>query len=669
VAQNPSTLQITVASTNYSFSINQELRVSIKPQEGELRRTTARPVREDIRDSAWSISSFTGLGVAKADIHQRDPDNRLFSSENIMTHHPGLVSLGPKKQSSTFPAEVVSVEFTKFRTVMGETFAIGTATATATDADEAILYLDSSANWVDTTARDDVNNSTDGTYIVTSIVEHKGRAYAALAGTMVTSDGDGGACRIIRTDVGGPTVWVNYSSASTTNGLTQPVYGLETDGTLMYASTFASNSITVNESSNDGVAWNNFTSNPVILSAAAPRGAVMYSDSAGALDYWVSSVEGLWRVDISAETTKKELEFWHSNSGYTGQIALCGGAICVSDGPDLHMLRWLDSGILLDDVIFTSESLPALKRGDITALTFVPGYNWHIVAVGGQDGSHNAGIYLIKAGADNTWETHNLYYNATANRVVYGLGFTTETAGTPRILFAEDNGVSNDSAGYHLDEVTRDPRTVSSYKHASAGKFVLPKNDRYLPEFDSAWRKIEFVGTAFDSSEKVTDVFAQQDASIEDTNGSSWGSTLGEVTSSGSSLSFAATPSNTGESGKAMQILVSLEGGSDASPYIEAVNVHVKKRLPRKYVRSFVVDIAGSANGTARPRQAVIDDLEAIVASVTDSSVTYGEEDAIIMEPWDGAEGALTYTDDPEEPGTVKAHQDVKFAVLSLVEV
>ena len=82
-----------------------------------------------------------------------------------------------------------------------------------------------------------------------------------------------------------------------------------------------------------------------------------------------------------------------------------------------------------------------------------------------------------------------------------------------------------------------------------------------------------------------------------------------------------------------------------------------------------MVDITGSANGTARPRQAVIDDLESIVSAVTDASVTYGEEGAIIMEPWDGGDGTLAYTDDPEEPGTVKAHQNVEFAVLSLVEV
>ena len=591
-----------------------------------------------------------------------------------MTHHPGLVSLGPKKQASSFPAEVAAVKFTGFRTMIGETFAFGTGNGTAETADEALLYLDSSANWVDTTAKDDsmASPAGTGTMIITSVCEHEGRVYAANAGTMVNNSSDNHVLKIIRTDVNSPAAWNSYSTSNTTNGIGAALpYGLETDGNLMYVSEWVagSNTITVAESSNDGVAWNAFTSDPVILSADAPRGAVMYSDSAGALDYWVSTAEGLWRVDISAETTKRELEFWHSDSSHTGQMNVCGGYICVSDGPTLHRLRWMDSGILLDDVIFTSESLPALKRGDITALTFVPGYNWHVVAVGGQDGSHNAGIYLIKPGAENTWETHNLYYNATANRVVYGLGFTTETAGTPRILFAEDNGVSNDSAAYHLDEIARDPRTVSSYKHASAGKFVLPKNDRYLPEFDSAWRKIEFVGTAFDSSEKVTDIFAQQDAGIEDTNGSSWGSTLGEVTSSGSSVSFAATPSNTGESGKAMQIFISLEGGSDASPYIEAVNVHVKKRLPRKYIRSFVVDITGSANGTARPRQAVIDDLESIVSAVTDASVTYGEEGAIIMEPWDGGDGTLAYTDDPEEPGTVKAHQNVEFAVLSLVEV
>ena len=674
-------LQITFGSTNRSYVLRGDIPVYLKPNRGELRAQTGVPVREEQIDAPVYIDSIRGLGVARTTPHVKNPDNRAFSAENVMTVFPGLVCMSPEKQASSIPGETVSVEFTGIRTIMGETFVFGTAAATATDADEAILYLNSSANWVDTTARDDVNDHTDGTYIVSSMVEHKGRAYAALAGTMQTEDVATGACRIIRTDVGGPTVWYNISTGATTNGISAAVHGLESDGTLMYAMGFASNAITVYESANDGVAWNNFTANPSVLSSLAPRRAIMYPDgsSSGVLDYWFTAVEGLYQVDISAEAWTLRQAYSHPESAYSGQMVRTGSGIFHSDGGDLRRGQWSSEG-WQDVVVFSTDSLPSLKRGSITALTHIPGVGisegdsqegWVVFAVGGEDASHNAGIYIYVI---STGEVHNLYYNATANRVIFSVGFTTETAGTPRILFFEDNGVSNDSAGYHMDEVTRDPRTVGSFKHAAAGKLVLPKNDRFLQEQVGVWHRVQALGSNFSANNSLT-VSKSADTVPIDTDGT-WaqledtGGSADVIDGTTTAVYHPATPDATGESARAVQYLLVFAGASDQSAYMESFSIFVSKEPDDKYVYEFEIDLEATAKTSNAGRTQVLTDLKAVLDSTTFLSCSWGGHSSVIMKPWKQGNQAIRYIYNTERSGSVGSRpQQISGVVIQLAEV
>ncbi len=173
-------------------------------------------------------------------------------------------------------------------------------------------------------------------------------------------------------------------------------------------------------------------------------------------------------------------------------------------------------------------------------------------------------------------------------------------------------------------------------------------------------------GTNLSATNKVTDVFASADAAPL-ASGGSWGTTLGEITANAGSLNFAATPSGTGQSARAIQIRGDLEGGSNASPHIEGININMRTQWPVKYIREF--PLLFEPQGSVQPWDKLLTDLEAILAAATDTNVTYGEETtAIPMEPWRYGEGPIKYNYKVQQSGTVNA-QISEITGVSLVMV
>jgi hypothetical protein len=682
VANPHGSLQVTFGSTNRSYVLDAMVTAYLKEQVGQLRRANAVATAGDVVDAPLTIPTILGLGVSRATQFVRDANFRAFSEENMMTYIPGIVALGPKKQAPTVPAEVAAVEFHGFKQLNSELFMFGKGTGTALAADEACLYFDGT-NWADTTTKDDINDDGGGgdgtgTHIVSSMVSHAGRSYQALVGTLTTNAASGSAIvKIVRSDVGSTTAWTadGFSTNVNGGGSTDLPYGLETDGTLMYAASWnGTTTITIRESANDGAAWANFTTSPALLSARAPvlgNAAVMYGDGSGTpvQDYWLGTAEGLIHIDISAETFDRVINFQHPQSPYTGTIILAQDGIAYTDGPTLNLFRY-ESGIPVSTLFFSTDDLPELKRGDITGVAFINSRNWIVFSVGGQDSSHKAGVYIYKM-AEGT--THNIYYNATANKIIFGIGYSTETDGTPRIHGAEDNTTANDSTGFYFNNITRDPRTVTSYDHAAAGELVLPVNEIGPGYLQKTLERVESIGTNFSGNNTLT-VYKSTDAAPIDTDGS-W--TQLEDTSGSNDIIdgtttvvyHPATPDATGEKARRVQYRLAFAGTSDNSAYQENLNIFSRTNFEDKFVYTFIINLQTTNAGSVRRGSTVLADLLTLFASDTYLNCAWPGHSSVILKPYKTDQEVLTWSEDGRRWGTVNSSPNPTLARILLVEV
>lgn len=668
------TLAVVVGSTNYAFDLARApLLVRAKPRTGEVQRLTGKLVRDDILDTPVAISRFTGLGLSR-NTEVGTPNFRLWDAQNIISYFDGfLACLGPKKQTPTWTGGPTTFKalgngFTKTSDAVVWMHGSGAAVT-----DEPLWFLDGTT-WTSAT----VNADVAGEFDTCSGIVQIGNTYHAMSRDSSLS--------------GGFRKWMVQSTDKTTWSYRHTPGSNEDAGLGDFAAYF----LAAIEDSVNGVRLYFVAHNPntafhlyrtfpggangwtaVAASFAEegadspPRGMVKFSDSAGVEDIFVGTKTALYWIDISASTAREVVRFRDPSSAQTGRLWLdeVNGRIMFLDGDNVGWGKWDGTEFVrgylgpdsLDDARIPWSGLPTRKIGATTAgcpSAFRP---WSYVAKGGLAASRFAWIGL----QDSKYgEWHCPYQHVTAQRAIMAI---IEAGDTLHIL--EEQAAGGDQDPFFFANITRNPSTTASYPHAATGSVVLAKDDRLLPELNGVWRNVGAVGSGLSSTNKITDIFASADAAPLDMGGS-WGTTLGEITATAGTQNFVGTPTGTGQSARAMQLRIDLEGASDASPYIEQLTVSVVKLVPTKYVRRYLVDIEKSARGTVRPAQLVKEDLEAIVAAATDLNVTFGEEDAIVMEPWwGGAEGPLTYEDLPSAPGTVKDKFGAKVAVLTLVEV
>lgn len=486
------------------------------------------------------VSQRAPLGIGLKNTYDA---NRVWDMEADARFPSGIYN--PRlATTTTFPGEVAAVQFHGFAHTMGELFMFGKGTSTVITADEACLYFDGT-NWADTTTKNDINDdgeggAASGTHIVSSMVEHVGRAYQALIGTLTNNAASGNAIvKIVRSDVGSPTAWTADGFSVNVNGTDLP-YGLETDGTLMYAAAWSSSTstITIRESADDGATWTNFTASPTILSSRAPvvgNAAVMYGDgsSSTVLDYWLGTAEGLYHIDISTETFTKVVTFQHPESSYTGTLIRAGDGLLFSDGPNVFFLAWSDSrpvyrSIGPEDV---DDGVPLEQAGDITWISYDNTRGEVACGKSGLAGSRNQVIYIghlsTLLGGDTSGWRAKMGRNSTANRKSFAGIYSSETDGTNRLHFARDNGVSNDSEALYLNYISENPDVQTAATFATSGTLTTSRFNGFSPLFPKGFFKWHVRADDLTSGETLGVKFATDSGSL----GSSQSLTSGTVNS------------------------------------------------------------------------------------------------------------------------------------------
>lgn len=655
----------------FSFALSDRHLVLAReiPLGGLLQRDAAAVDRGTSFNSPWSITTWDGIGVNLAASPIRNRDNRLWVSENVMTIFPCFACLGPNKRTTTFPAEVAAVEYNLFAHAAGDLWMGGTKTSTASTADEVLLYWDGSG-WADTTFTDDAGGN-PGTVEVRGIIHQGSTVYV-----LMNSGADNQTEVWLATDRATWTIMTNLPSTGTSP---RAGTGFVTNGSNMWCCVNHSTATLIRKTADAGAtAWS--TAHTIKTGRHVNRGMVMWDDGAGTLDPWVTFSDGLYHVDDSAAASTRVQVFNHPESSYSGQSAETPFGLLYSDGPDLYLGDWSNNGRwqAVNLTARLEHGWPALKRGDITAVAFDHEKSWVLMAKGGDASGRNAGVYAFKleenvflTGA-GTW--HNIYYNGTANRVIFALFPSTETAGTPNLHIAEDNATASDSDAFRFQDYNQDPRLVSSYQHAASGNLILPKNDRSFREAVGTWRLVEGWGTGFDANNYLT-AYHSGDAAPIDSDGS-WTqleSSAGSgttITASGGRAYFPATTDTTGAAARAQQLRILFTGTSNASPYLEIFNIYVQKLPAPKFIYEFIIDIWTSAGGgTIQSRQKVMTDIRNLVASTTDLQCQWAEEAATVLQPWRHDGGAIQWEEASERMGTVNNSADVRYVRLLLAEV
>src|SRR3990167_3351588 len=679
----PPQLQITYGSTNRTFDLaGPPILVSTKPITGEIRRQTGQLVREDILDTPWSITNISGIGVSKAVKAMRDADNRAWEMKNIDAW-PGYFCLGPKGQTTT--------DLSGTRQVLGFAEAISNAfyyAENTTAAVENIAYfVGSTTTWTNCTATADWEaaiTDNDG-FPCRGIVDGAdGRVYALRYLPDYAAGGSDVRQVMYSTDLTTWTVINNVNAADTPSGDASgqvAVWGFARIGTTFY--TVAQNDAslggsglvlpTLRQSTNQCVTWTAAAgTTPGGMNAThAPNNNCLkvWENSSGTPTLFLIQREGIW--SWAAGTYTKWVDFTgnlDTNNGLFPQVWRIPGkptnVLIVPQGRNLWMFWWNANGELEHKNIAPTEDsqgLPTIRDGRILALGVSGKFLW--AAIAGDSSSTTAGIYKMNSNFEWIGPVYDI---ATANRQVRAMFFSSQDDNVQRLHVAMDNGTASDTDQIFLANVDQEPRTVSSYKHAPTGSLILPKNSRDLDELVGTWRKIEATGSGLSASNKITDVFVSADAAPLASDGS-WPTTLGEITANAGSVNFPATPTGTGQSARAVQNRVDLEGASDASPFIEALNIYVEKRPTVKWVRAFT--LAMNAAGSIRGDSSIpLEELKAALSSSTDLSATYLGS-AIIMKPYLVGDGPLRYTDDPSRLGTGSNTNRSKYTQVVLVEV
>ena len=669
-------LQITNGSTNYAFDGVTEIPIRIKPLTGETVRQTGKTVRDDLLDAPWHISSFYGLGMSHADsdvLGQAIADLRCWETKNIMAWWPGMWCLGPKAQ---VPTDITGTHRIKgFFQFRNNYFYFADVVESVTT--ESVAYwVAGTTTWTDCTVVADFNATVAGSgFNCVGMAEQDGNIYA-LRDLFVAP---AARYQLVRSTNGTTWTLIDHVNAA---DCPSPVITIVSEGLIsiagiLYTATLdTSNRILLrqNAAGNSGVTWTTTATSKESVSAIT--GLIAYYDYAGVQRPYVLTPEGvfLWDGTTFYKVVNHIglLGFNDANTGKNPNIwdveSIEGGYLVYPLGKNVVLFHWGANNTPIRDIIsptYKTQGLPAFRDGLVTAITSTPDFLF--VSIGGDSASTTGGIYARPAQYIHPLGWFGPFYDiATANRQIRAMHVSSYSDGVVRLHVGVDNGTANDTNPLFFANITKDPRTVSSYAHAPTGTNILPKNDRDLSEQNGVWLKWEFIGTNISSTNKITDVFVSADAAPLASDGS-WGTTLGEATSSGATVNFAATPTGTGQSAKAVQGRVDLEGGSDASPYIETMNIYVDKQITVKLIHTFAIPLPDQ--GSVMARAVRLAHIKSIVTATTYSSVTYGEISATVMKPYIQGGRALTYTDSLDRPGTVNAHSNSKFVLTEFVEV
>jgi hypothetical protein len=663
-----STFRVKVGATNYAFQLLEAFPVASRPRTGELRRQTGVLVPDEIIDYPWTITTLAGISIARV-IQEIPASNRSAMEMENIDVWPGLWCIGPKHQAPTDISGAHTI--TGWKNALDKIFYFSEVTAT-----EPAAFATNGGSFTDATMKSDFDAAVPSSpgFPVAGMIEFEDTIYAYRTSTVAGSSNHFG----VMTSPDGIAWTTSEVTQANLPGSTFYFPVRVPGGTTAYGLTWtaSADTITIRTCTLTGAVgdvWSNAPNgDAAIYSDEAPRNAIMWKDSTGASALYIFTKDGIWQYDGTNAPTL-EIDWQGFDDTNNGQAVAIWNTeteyLAVSRGRRVLLFQWVNegAGTVLKRVdaapAHDLQGFPTYRQGRVLEMAASEKFLW--VWIGGEDSSHEGGIYKIRSDGSMIGPIVSF---GTKQRIVTAMGFSNEADGVPRIFAALGNDATpSDTTPYMFEDIDFDPRTVSSYLHHSAGILVLPKYDFFLPGEHGIWRKVSVEGTNINSTDKVGAVYAVQDVVPIDADSGSWGTTLGGIVANAGEVTFAVAAGATagsGQSARAQQVRFDLASGGDESPYIEAIHIHGVKHLDEKQTFRCVLDLTGG--GSAQGMATKLRQLNAILAASTDLDVQMSNRAATLMEL---TGPKLEYTDNPMQHGTVAPHLGVNAAILTLSEV
>lgn len=685
-------LTITYGSTKKTFELAGTVLVYRKSQTGEVLRLTGRQDRSDALDAPWLLCHFHGIGIQRSHPQDRSEvdrhaSGRMFDMPN-MDSWQGMTCPGPQKQTPT-GSTLLSAAAKSFAQAGGFVWVFQQATGAAVE--NLYYWVGSTTTWTNATATADweaVAGAAAGFPVAAVVDGLDGRIYAIRT----TVDTHGALEYLMGyATYAAPTVWTFPGIAVGASPL-GTVYGAVVIDTEMFTVTWDGTSL-VRLYKSTGTNFQTYSLLTTFNSPSAPTSVFVWvmpqSNGGFARRVHVATRQALWRFNLSTDTPASTMvqlidfsQYADTNNAQSPVVwrieGTPGGHLVLQQGRNIFLLSWEgQSGNLRSLNIaptYKTQGIPLGRQGRVLGLAATGSFLY--AAIGGEDATHYSGLFRFLPPDQSGYVAciGPIYTLGTANRQIKAMFFSTSDDNVETLHIAEEVSAGGATSLFYFRNTEQDPRTLSAPLHAATADLVFPIEDRDFPEVTGTWRKIVFTGSGFSANNKVSAVYASPDAAILDMTGS-WGTSLGSVTASGDSVNFAATPTGTGQSAKAMQLRVTVTT-TGQGPYITGISVYVRKNVAAKYIYRFPVRIRGL--GTVRTPSAVIADLQTITSQGTDLSCEWNEytgTNAKILEPYLDAPTALgvkmlEYSEPSDTGGTLpNAIVGPSAAVVTLVEV
>lgn len=420
----------------------------------------------------------------------------------------------PRLKTTTTIDETEPIEFHVLAEAVGKLFMGGDAVDDAAGkafGTEPLMYFDGT-NWVSAGVSAGASSGSDGSawtspLQITGVVEFNGTAYVIYKNE-VNHNGTGDRTHQCASSTDG-TTWTRKATAGT---LGANAYFLTTEGTKMW-SAVGTTTVRIKHST-DGITWT--TTTPSIGSTGRARGLVALTDGAAtpAIDIWMTTPDGLWHYDVSADLAALREPFSNRQSAYTGQLLATPHGLVYSDGPNVFVYNY-NGGNKTRVMIGpqgVNDGLPLAKQGDITALAYDSILDQLAVTIGGQDGSHYGCIYIYDF-TTSLWSCQ--YKNSTANRVAFALFYSSRTAGVNKLHFVEDSATANDSDAFYLDYISEHPDVQTAATYALTGQITTSMFDGHSWLTSKAWYRLGMVTESPTSGETITHKYALDGGSLD----------------------------------------------------------------------------------------------------------------------------------------------------------
>jgi hypothetical protein len=361
-----------------------------------------------------------------------------------------------------------------------------------------------------------------------------------------------------------------------------------------------------------------------IPSAGPSTGIAKWVDQTGAAAVWVGTREGGYIVNTAATN---DFTMWvdmhYATSQYNGIMAVWDAKLFITEDAGCRMCSW-DNGALnaprmgpnLDD------GLPTARQGHFLALAPVSG--WLFAAYGATSGQTDSVLTYDIKGWHSVFYNTNVDQNPEATIVIQCIAVSSQDDGVNR-LHVSKAASATQSTMYYQNNILDNPVTVSGFQWPIAQGYIsltIPQFDADVSPMNAGWYMalLDADGLGDTTNQYIALFYALDGASsfTQPTDGS------GFFTSTNADVYFGTT--NQGLQAKRFQpqlYFYSSQGTGLTAPKFKSLSISYQKIPDAKYDYYFVVDIDGSTQGTQRPRDTVISDLETALTSRTKVTFNY----------------------------------------------